>query len=220
LVFFAAFMWSSTVVSAAESRRWRIMPVGDSITEGGKSFSTYRIPLFEKLTEAGYAITYVGSRKRDSKLGILWHQGSGGKNAEYLAATVPAAFKKHPADVVLLHAGHNHFAHEKPIPNILAATRKIIEGIRAENSTVIVLLAQVIPSGKLPKYGYIPELNRELKRLASALHTDTKPVIIVDQASGFDWRTDTIADKVHPNAQGAEKMAERWCEALKKVLSK
>ena len=77
-----------------------------------------------------------------------------------------------------------------------------------------VLLAQVITAGKLPKYSYIPELNAELARLAEKISTPAQPVIIVDHATGFDWRTDTIADLVHPNAAGAAKMAQRWFVAL------
>jgi len=45
-------------------------------------------------------------------------------------------------------------------------------------------------------------------------------VIAVNQSDGFDWKTDTIADKVHPNNHGAEKMATRWFEALKPLLQK
>jgi len=37
----------------------------------------------------------------------------------------------------------------------------------------------------------------------------------VDQFTGFDLQKDTILDKVHPNALGAEKMANKWFLALK-----
>jgi lysophospholipase L1-like esterase len=40
----------------------------------------------------------------------------------------------------------------------------------------------------------------------------------VDLASGFDPAKDTIADLVHPNRAGAEKIAQRWSEALTKAL--
>ncbi len=81
-----------------------------------------------------------------------------------------------------------------------------------------VLLAQVIPSGKLPKYDYIPELNLALAELATRLNSAAQPVILVNQAEDFDWRTETIDDHVHPNAAGAEKMATRWFDALRRVL--
>ena len=45
-------------------------------------------------------------------------------------------------------------------------------------------------------------------------------MVSVDQATGFDWRTDTIEDRVHPNAQGAEKIASRWFDALVQTVPK
>ncbi len=197
---------------------WRILPVGDSITEGGDTFAEWRTPLWESLTGAGYFVRYVGSRSRGGRLGALKHEGHGGKNAEYIAERLATVAEQHPADVLLLHAGHNHSIEENPVPGIVAAQEAIIASCRAANPRVIVLLAQVIPSAKLPKYGYIPELNTALAGLASRLDTPASPVRIVDQASGFDPLADTIADRVHPNPQGATKMATRWFEALRAVL--
>lgn len=206
---------------AAEPRKsWRIMPVGDSITEGGSTFSVYRLPLWEKLTAAGYVFEYVGSKTSPSRIGPLLHEGYGGKNAEFLAGVVPGNFAKTPADIVLIQAGHNHSIEEKPIPGILSATESMITAFRKTNPKVIILLAQPILSGKLPKYAYLPDLGKEIAALAKRLNTADSPVIGVDQASGFEFQTDAIADKVHPNAAGAEKMAQRWFDALTKVMGK
>lgn len=204
--------------NAVAQRIFRIMPVGDSITQGGATFSCYRLPLWEMLSTAGYPIEFVGSRTNQSRIGPLPHEGYGGKNAEFLAANVGLHFREHPADIVLLHAGHNHFAEEHPVPKILTATESMIATFRAVNPQVTVLLAQVIPSGKLPKYAYIPALNEALAKLARRLDTPRQRVIAVNMAEGFDWKTDTIADHVHPNARGAEKMAAHWFAALTNVL--
>ena len=219
LVSMLAVGLAAGLLAAAETDRtapppWRIMPVGDSITAGGTSFACYRPLLAEKLRAAGLAFAFVGSRGEEP----LRHEGYGGKNVEFLAATVPANFAKTPADIVLLHAGHNHFVEENPGPGMIAATERLIAACRALNPWVVVLLAQVIPAGKLPKYSYLPELNAGLARLAAQLHTPGQPVILVDQATGFDWHTDTVADLVHPNTVGAEKIAQRWFEALAPVM--
>jgi lysophospholipase L1-like esterase len=78
----------------------------------------------------------------------------------------------------------------------------------------VVAIAQVTPAGKLPKYAYLPELNVALAALAKELDRPGQRVLTVDLASGFDVAADTIADRVHSNARGAEKIAQRWAEAL------
>ncbi|GBL27046.1 hypothetical protein EMGBS8_09940 [Verrucomicrobiota bacterium] len=142
-------------LSAAEATAFRIMALGDSITQGGKTFATYRIPLAAKLQAAGVRFVFVGSQKTDTPQGPLWHEGYGGKNAEFLATILEARLKANPANVLMLQAGHNHFIEEKPVAGIVAAHREMITTARRLNPKSIVFVAQVIPSGKLPKYSYI-----------------------------------------------------------------
>ena len=198
---------------------YRIMPVGDSITEGGGTFANYRLPLWEKLFTAGYLVEFVGSRRSETRIGSLRHEGYGGKNAEFLAGAMERNFRTNSADIVLIHAGHNHTNAEAPVRGIVSATEAMIRTARSVNPKVAVLVAQVIPSGKLPKYEYITELNLELGKLARRLHGAQSPVLAVNMAEGFDWQTDTIADRVHPNARGAEKMAAKWFAALTNVMA-
>lgn len=204
---------------AAEQKHYRILPVGDSITEGGKDFSNYRYPLLKKLMAAGYHVEFSGSRTSESPAGPLRHEGHGGRNAEFLAGALAKNFPTNVADIVLIHSGHNHTNTEAPVRGIIQATEAMIRTARSVNPHVIVLVAQVIPSGKLPKYEYIPALNVELAKLPARLTTKQSPVVSVNMADGFDWRTDTIGDHVHPNALGAEKMAAKWFEALTNALA-
>jgi acetyl esterase/lipase len=106
------------------------------------------------------------------------------------------------------------------VPRILEDTVRLIDGFREVNPKVVILLAQPITSGKLPKYSYIPELNDELAKLAGKLDRPESRIIVVPQAGGFDPARDTVADLVHPNAAGAAKMTERWFEALITVMEK
>ena len=218
----ARYLWlllGAALSGAAEPAPSRIMAVGDSITQGGgKTFATYRLLLVEKLKAAGVRCEFVGSRPTEGSATPLWHEAYGGKNAEYLASILEAKLKAHPADIVMLQAGHNHFVEEKPVAGIVAAHREMVATARRLNPKAIVFIAQVIPSGKLPKYAYIPDLNVALAALVKELHRPEQPVYLVDLATGFDPAKDTIADLVHPNASGAEKIAQRWSEALTKVL--
>ena len=213
--FLSFIVYLSSFIFCSSAEPVRILCVGDSITQGGKTFVTYRLPLDQKLRAAGLGYVFVGSQQSEGPQGPLWHEGYGGKNAEFLAGIMPQKLKSARPDVILLHCGHNHSAEEKPVPGILAAERAIIEAARKQNPKVVILLAQVITSGKLPKYAYVPELNQAQVLLARELGRPESPVMIVDQATGFDPQKDTVLDKVHPNAQGAEKMANKWFLALK-----
>ncbi len=210
---------SLELTEEAAAQTWTILPLGDSITACSPDYSCYRTILAQRLAASGLQVRFVGSMHNSSDPESMRHEGHGSKNAEFLAENMERWYTANPADVTLLHAGHNHFGEEKPVPGIVAATESIIATARRINPRVIILLAQVIPAGKLPKYAYIPELNREIGRLAARLNTSQQPVILVDQAGGFNIQTDTIADLVHPNAAGAEKIAARWCEALAGTLS-
>ena len=125
--------------AAAEQPVYRLMPVGDSITEGRGTLLSYRYPLWEKLFAAGYLVEYVGSRTSESRVGPLRHEGYGGKNAEYLAVALAKNSPTHLADIVLIHTGHNHTNTEAPVPGIVAATEAMIRTVTPRPAMVFFL---------------------------------------------------------------------------------
>lgn len=187
-----------------------VLALGDSITEGGVSFVGYRQVLIPELSRTGVAFDFIGPKKD----AVSAHAGYGGKSTNDLLRISKDIYREYPADIVMLHSGHNSFSENQPVPGIVRDTEAMIENFSAMNPNVAILLAQVIPAGKLPKYSNIPELNRELEFLAVRLSKRGYNVVLVNHADGFDWNTDTVSDKVHPNAAGATKMAEKWLDAL------
>ena len=196
--------------------RITIMGLGDSITEGGESFQSYLFPLWERLFTAGYQFDFIGPLTGKFRIGNLNHCGFGGKNTEFLEARIDSIYRIYPADLVLIHSGHNHFSTENPVDGIISAHQSIIRKILAINPKAKILVAKVIESGKLPKYSYIPELNDRIEKMVEKMR---KPdIVLVDQAKGFDWSTNTISDKVHPNSDGADRMAQVWFDTIKQLL--
>ncbi|WP_191908746.1 GDSL-type esterase/lipase family protein [Larkinella humicola] len=193
-----------------------ILGFGDSITQGGADFVSYLFPLQKKLGKAGYSVQFIGPKASTTPTDTVYNAGYGGKNAEFLAASADSLYSRFPADIVLLHTGHNHFDTENPVAGIITAQKSIIAQLTAINPRVVILVAQVISSGKLPKYSYIPALNEQIGVMVKEVNS--RHVMLVNQEKGWDWQTDAIADKVHPNAQGAEKIAQTWFDALKRVL--
>lgn len=205
--------------TAAKNRQqsFSILGLGDSITEGSTDFFSYLFPLDSLLRQAGHQPRFVGPRSSVYKENTLHHGGFGGKTAEYLAAHIDSMYAAFPADVVLLHAGHNHFQEEAPVPGIVQAQRSIIRSVKKINPAATVLVAGVITSGKLPKYSYIPELNAAIQKMVDSMKDSH--VIFVDQSKEWNWPDYTVEDKVHPNQAGAQVIAARWCRALGPLLA-
>ena len=61
---------------------------------------------------------------------------------------------------------------------------------------------------------------RQIIPLTKRLDRPCQPVILVDQASAFHPVGDTVDDLVHPNEQGAAKIAQRWYAALNAEIGK
>jgi lysophospholipase L1-like esterase len=203
-------------LSAMAGEAPTLLALGDSITHGGKGFFCYRQMLIPELRKRNVAFEFIGPKKDATSA----HAGYGGKNTKYLCGISKEIYSRYPADIVMIHSGHNSFSKDKPVSGIIRDTEVLIENIRTINSNVKILLAQVIPAGKLPKYSYIPELNKELESLAMRLVRKGVCITLVNQADGFDWKADTVKDKVHPNASGAKKMSDKWMTALLPLLKK
>jgi len=196
-------VWGS--LQASSAAEITVLALGDSITEGGEHFVCYRKFLPEMLKAKGMPYAFIGPKKDSDSA----HAGYSGKNTAYLASIIGDVYMQYPADIVLLHSGHNSFSKDRPVAGILRSTDSIVRTILQINPDAIILIAQVITAGKLPKYDYIPELNASIADyVENSKYADH--LVLVDQAEGFDWHTDTIYDKVHPNAIGARKMAARW----------
>ena len=199
-----------------QARNFTILGLGDSITEGIDGQGSYLSPLKRMLFEQGYDVEFVGPRMSRCADEAIPCYGWCGKDVEFIESTVEEVYRQYPADIVLFHSGHNHDAATKPVKGILKAYKSVIHKIRKINPDAIILVAQVIPSGKLPKYSYIPDLNREIVRLVEGYGDER--IRLVDMARNYNWQRLNVADMVHPNAQGREWIAGCWNEALKEVL--
>jgi lysophospholipase L1-like esterase len=150
-------------VEALESRRLlaavKVMPVGDSITSAFVGDASYRFWLDKQLDLGGYDVDIVGSHKgvfddaAPDKQGAPRyldfdqdHEGFGGVRTDQILADLPRIVAVNVPDVVLLHAGSNDMFQSYSVDEAIANLGRIIDGFRAVNPRVTVLVAQVIPS--------------------------------------------------------------------------
>jgi lysophospholipase L1-like esterase len=202
----------------------RILPLGDSITQGDAEHQSYRYPLWTMLVDEGLDFDLVGSRTGNHEGDPVWpdhhgfefdrnHEGHWGWHADQLLDELPSWLELYDPQIVLLHAGTNDAFNEQPADEIAAELAEIIEVLRDDVPNVAVLLARPIPTASSATDEILEQLCDELDELVATLDSAEAPVVLVDLREGFDADEDTY-DGIHPNEGGEQLIAERWFEAL------
>jgi lysophospholipase L1-like esterase len=200
----------------------RLMPLGDSITEGASLEASYRYWLFRELAAAGYNVDFVGglrgARSGEAPEGFDGdHEGHWGWRADEVLRELPAWARAARPDVALVHLGHNDLFQGESVETTLEELRGIVGVLREVNPGIWVLLAAIVPS-TYPSLSGVGDLNRGVAEIAAELDRPGARVVAVDLATGFDPVADTL-DGAHPNVEGARKMASAWFAALRGVLA-
>ena len=115
-----------TSISVLAEKTPTILTLGDSITEGGKGFVCYREILVPELRKKNIAFKFIGP-KTDA---VSAHAGYSGKNTGYLLSISKKTYRDYPADIVMIHSGHNSFSKDKlsqELSEILRPLLKISE---------------------------------------------------------------------------------------------
>lgn len=225
----------------------RILPLGNSITQGRTAYTSYRQPLWQMFVEAEIAVDFVGSVnapflcEEEAPVGFdADHEGHWGYRIDQIlshdgmhqnciAASEQGGLAQwlqaYEADIALIHLGTNDlfqkswFESSTSLLNTtLAELDEVITLLRKDNPRITLYLAQLIPVNDPSTNALVISYNQALKRFAQQRQSLQSPLILVDHYSGFDWEQDTY-DGVHPNAVGAQKMANRWFIAVTSPLS-
>jgi len=214
-----------------------IMPMGDSVTARGNTpESSYRYWLWQDLQNAGFtSVAFVGNQNGVSdgtpaNTDFDQHyEGGGPADGTSDAWTtqdginhIADANSRNP-DIVLLDLGSNDYDGIQSPQATLAEVRTnldtIIQGLAAQNPSIIILLA--IPTHweapDAPTKHFMSGLAGAVSRAAADEKRAGVRVITVNLAAGFNPRKDTV-DGTHPNIQGEQKIANRYFQALRKVL--
>ena len=235
-------------VSFQPPRRWRIVPIGDSITQGNTGHWTYRYPLWKMLIDAGVDFDFVGSLNYFDNInpaippyrGVPFdfdHEGHVFFQSGEIAGPLPGWMNGslgssggYTPDIALVHAGTNDALLAIAVPTTVANLTSIIASLRARNPRVHVLLAKLISTYSfLDPAGItnarVTAINAQIDGIAVAMDLPDSRVIVVDQNTGFLPNHTVPApnggdthDGVHPSPAGEEKMARRWLEALQLLI--
>jgi lysophospholipase L1-like esterase len=197
----------------------RIMPLGDSITAGP---GCWRAKLWNRLQTNGYTnIDFVGgvSDGGGCNPGFAYdfdHEGHGGFSATGIADN------NQLPDIVLVHLGTNDmWGGHIPLATKLTAFTKLVGQMRANNASVKIVVAQIIPmsaSACATCPADVVAFNNAIPGWAAGLTTAQSPIFVADLWTGFNANTDA-GDGVHPNDAGFTKMANSWYPVVSQVLN-
>lgn len=197
----------------------KIMPLGDSITG---SPGCWRAVLWNNLQNTGYTnINFVGTLNNSTACGVAFdgdNEGHGGYLATNIANQnlLPGWLSATNPDIVMMHLGTNDVWNNIAPTTILAAFSTLVNQMRANNSHMRILVAQITPmnpSGCSACAQRVINFNAAIPGWASSKSTSQSPIVVVDQWTGYNDSTDTI-DGVHPNSSGNNKIASKWYPPL------
>jgi lysophospholipase L1-like esterase len=191
----------------------RIMPLGDSITDGFNVPGGYRVGLWQKLVAGGYRADFVGSGfNGPAGLGDHDHEGHSGWTIAQIDSNINGWLATYRPRTILLHIGTNDIYGSNPA-GAPARLGTLLDHITAAAPNAEVFVAQITPlsccdAGVRAFNAAIPGLVQSRVNAGKHLH-----LVNMYAALGLG----DLADGVHPNAGGYAKMADVWYSALRSV---
>ncbi|GAA3648158.1 lysophospholipase L1-like esterase [Lentzea atacamensis] len=194
----------------------RVMPLGDSITEGTQVPGGYRIGLWQRATSANYRVDFVGSEfNGPASLGDHDHQGHPGWRIDQIHANVETWLRNTTPRTVLLHIGTNDVLQNHDLANAPARLSALVDRITATAPNADVFVATIIPLSNAGQESAARAYNATIPGMVQSKVNAGKRVRLVDMHSALT--TNDLIDGVHPTATGYDKMAATWYSALRSV---
>jgi lysophospholipase L1-like esterase len=194
----------------------RVMPLGDSITEGTQVPGGYRIGLWQRVTAGGYQVDFVGSQANGpATLGDHDHEGHPGWRIDQIDANIVSWLRTSGPHTVLLHIGTNDVLQNHDVAGAPARLSALVDHITATAPDAEVFVATIIPMANSGQEAAGRTFNATIPAMVQSKQNAGKHVHLVDMHAALTAAD--LVDGVHPTAGGYDKMAATWFSALKSV---
>ena len=206
--------------SAESNGGVKIMPLGDSITDGYNVPGGYRIDLWSQLVGGGYTVDFVGPQYNGpSELGDHDHAGYIGWEINQIDAQVVSWLQTYQPHTIMLQIGTNDILHNIDVTNAPSRLSTLIDHITATLPSVELFVASITPlGGDYASYeSQVLTFNTAVPTIVSTKASQGYRVHYVNMHSVLT--TSDLADGIHPTAAGYNKMGAAWYSALASVPS-
>jgi lysophospholipase L1-like esterase len=203
--------------AAAESNGGvRVMPLGDSITEGTQVPGGYRIGLWQRFATDGYRVDFTGSQfNGPAGLGDHDHEGHPGWRIDQIDANIVTWLRNTNPRTVLLHIGTNDVLQNYNLAGAPGRLSTLVDHITATVPAADVFVATIIPLANQNQESAARAFNATIPGMVAAKVNAGKRVHLVDMHAALT--TADLIDGIHPTATGYDKMAATWFAALRSV---
>ncbi|MDQ4112532.1 MAG: ricin-type beta-trefoil lectin domain protein [Actinomycetota bacterium] len=194
----------------------RVMPLGDSITEGTQTPGGYRIGLWQRLASGGYTVDLVGSQfNGPASLGDHDHEGHPGWRIDQIDANIVGWLNTYQPQTVLLQVGTNDILQDFQLSTAPNRLSTLIDRITTTAPNAEVFVAQITPLGWSEAEAKVNSFNAAIPGIVQSKVNSGKHVHLVDMHSALTAAD--LEDGVHPTAAGYDKMAAVWHNALRSI---
>jgi lysophospholipase L1-like esterase len=213
---FLSALLPGTPAAAESNGGVRVMPLGDSITEGTQVPGGYRIGLWQRLSAGGYQVDFTGSQYNGpAALGDHDHEGHPGWRIDQLDANVVTWLRNTGSHTVLLHIGTNDVLQNYDVGRAPARLSGLIDHITATATDAEVFVATIIPLANSGQESAVRTFNSAIPGIVASNQNAGKHVHLVDMHAALTAAD--LTDGIHPTAAGYDKMAATWFGALQSV---
>jgi lysophospholipase L1-like esterase len=190
----------------------RIMPLGDSITEGDR-YGGYRGPLWRMLSDQGWDIDFVGRLGGFADAPDDDHEGWSGFSVSELHDIVSYPLESYQPQAVLLMIGTNDMFRPSGPARAVVALDSLLADILDAASNPWVLVSSIPP---VVSVGYddsiVETYNQAVDSLVRKHAAEGRRALFVDSYSNMT--ADMLGDGVHPDSVGHYRIAETWLQTL------
>ncbi len=196
----------TSVPTRAVGSQIKVMPLGDSITDGGVVLGGYRVELWNKLVaQDGDNLFFVGSMYNGA--GDIAHEGHIGWEIGQIDGSVGTWVSNYQPDIILLHIGTNDLDHGATAEVMAQRLSSLIGHIFAAKPNTYVIVSSIIVSTHGEKGTWVG-YNSSIPGIVAQYRGQGRKIIQLDMSQTLT--EGDLADGLHPTATGYSKMANAW----------
>lgn len=202
------------LVPAIAQSSIKVMPLGDSLTDGHTSPGSYRVDLINK----GIPINFVGSQQNGpASLSDKDHEGHLGWYINDIKGSIVGWLNTYQPGYILLLIGTNDINRNDDVANAPSRLSSLLDTIINTSPNAYLLVGSIPPIADPSANARVIAYNSTIPGIVAQKQSQGKHIYFVNINSSIN--TSDLTDGVHINTTGYSKMATQWYSALAPLVA-